>query len=863
MFTNSQSLNTKVISIAALVGVVVAFLVGLMMYLTSVKPVQTSVERGLIDEMQIHANAAMELKIQSGIMGSTAMTLQRDVMEALVVEDREEVLGLFGGVREGFRSKSNFNNIATILLTADGRMLVRSWDLENYGQSAANSPLVQRAMAEKQAFASLGVGARGIGVVAISPVIDDGELLGMISLLQGLASVVHDFKHHLDVDWLMLGDARYLNENFPGMDIINSNKSIGENYILANNRWFKQEIVDLTSRHYVEQEGDQVAVHLLEGKVMVDLPAYDEEGKVFGRHLFFMDDQRLLAPIQTATQNAWLSLVGVLVAIFILTFALVMAIGRMVIKPLQQVQKISDNIIKTGDFSLRVPEISKDEVGKTSHALNQLLENVSHALTGANNTVAAIAAGDFNQRIEGQYVGDLQRLQEGVNNSADNIAKVMTQFGRTMQAMKQGEFKLKLECQAEGEYLKMMHNAQDTMDEMNGIIGEINEVMTGMAQGQFNHRVGIAASGEMKVLKDSINESMSQLDEAIKEITKIVVAQSEGDLTQTIQGEYAGDLLRLKEAVNSSLTKLAQIVSQAVQAADIVNSAAKEVSQGSLDLSQRVQQQAAALEQTSATMDQMNSAVQNNTDNAQNAAKVANGVQSEAQLGEQVMKQTIKAMASIQESSHKIAEIVSLIDGIAFQTNLLALNAAVEAARAGDHGRGFAVVAGEVRALAQKSAEAAKDIKHLINESVERIDEGTKLAGESGERLVSITHSIEEVSAMMNQIAQASAEQAEGVSQVHTAISDIDGVTQQNAALVEQTSATSESMSEQANELSRNMSFFKTSHSSSAPRQLASSRPNLKPQTLKSAPVKAKLAASKPIKGGSNVGSNNDEWEDF
>jgi methyl-accepting chemotaxis protein len=854
MFNNAQSLNTKVISIAAMVGVLAAFLVGLMMYLTSVKPVQPTIERALIDEMQIHVDAAMELKIQSGIMGATAMTLQRNVMEALVVEDRNEVLSLFAGVREGFRSKTNFNNIATILFSQDGRILVRSWDLENYGQSAADSPLIRRAIAEKQAFAALGVGARGVGVIAISPVIDDGEFLGMISMLQGLASVKHDFKHNFDIDWVMLADKRYLNEKYPTMPIINTNKPIAQNYILVNNRWFDEAAVDFVAKNYNEQLGENIAVNLVDGKVMVDLPAYDEEGNVFGRHLMLMDDQRLLAPVQTAMNNAWLSLAGVLLAIFLLTFVLVIAIGRMVIKPLQQVQALTDEIIQSGDFGLRVPENSKDEVGKTSQAINQLLVNVSDALDGANKTVSAISKGDFSQRINGNYVGDLQKLQQGVNDSADNIAKVMTQFGRTLQSMKQGEFKVQLECQAEGDYLIMMKDAQAVMDEMNGIIAQINEVMTGMAQGQFNHRVEIAASGEMKVLKDSINESMEQLDEAIKEITQIVVAQSEGDLTQVIRGDYEGDLHRLKDAVNSSLSKLAQIVSQAVQAADIVNSAAKEVSQGSLDLSQRVQQQAAALEQTSATMDQMNSAVQNNTDNAQNAAKVAIKVQAEAQQGQQVMKQTIEAMGSIQESSHKIAEIVSLIDGIAFQTNLLALNAAVEAARAGEHGRGFAVVASEVRALAQKSAEAAKDIKNLINESVARIDEGTRLASASGERLASVTHSVEQVTSMINQIAQASAEQAEGVSQVHTAISDIDGVTQQNAALVEETSATSESMSEQANELSRNMSFFKTNHSSSAPRQLAASRP-----AVKSPLVKAKPAVSKPVKSG----SNSDEWADF
>jgi methyl-accepting chemotaxis protein len=162
-FLKTSSLNTKVLTIAAVVGLIVALLVGSMMYLTSVKPVKSTVEQSLIDEMYIHINAAMELKVQSGIMGATAMTLQKNVIEALYVEDRGAVLELFGGIRDGFRSKSNFNNIGTILLTADGRMLIRSWDLESYGQNASNSPLIQRAMKEHQAFAALGVGARGIG----------------------------------------------------------------------------------------------------------------------------------------------------------------------------------------------------------------------------------------------------------------------------------------------------------------------------------------------------------------------------------------------------------------------------------------------------------------------------------------------------------------------------------------------------------------------------------------------------------------------------------------------------------------------------------------------------------------------------
>ncbi|MBE0492882.1 MAG: HAMP domain-containing protein [Thiomicrospira sp.] len=878
MSKRSSSLSLKVIGIASSVGLVVAFLVGLMMYFTSVKPVEKNVQQELLAEMKIHIDAAMELKVQSGIMGATAMTLQNQVIESLQVEDRESVIPFFSGIRDGFRSKSNFNNIGTILMTADGRMMIRSWEIDSYGQNASHSPLVQRAMKERQAFGALGVGARGVGVMAISPVIDDGEFMGMISLIQGLASVKHDLKHNLNIDWVLLADKRYIAEKYGDMPNVDQNKPVNERYILANNRWFDEATVERVTKHFNPVDGEDTAIYLGSGKVFVDLPAYDEEGLVFGRHMFVMDESVYLAPINMAVNAAWLSLVGVLLGIFFLTFALVVAIGRMVIKPLQKVQQTTDNIMRTGNFSLRADVGSMDEVGKTASALNELLEQISKALDEANETVSSISQGDFSHRISGQYVGDLDKLKQGVNDSAENIAQVMNQLAQTMQAMHDGDFKINIDCQAKGEYLTMMNNAQSAMNEMNSVIAQINEVMGYMSQGQFGHRVELEARGEMNVLKERINESMEQLDDAIKDITRIVVAQSEGDLTQSIVGDYEGDLKMLKDAVNQSLEKLAEIVSQAMQAADIVSNASDEVSRGALDLSQRVQEQAAALEQTSATMDEMNSAVQNNTDNSQQAAEVASKVQKEAVQGEQVMQQTIIAMNSIQESSHKISDIVSLIDGIAFQTNLLALNAAVEAARAGDHGRGFAVVAGEVRALAQKSAEAAKDIKKLIDESVSRIDDGTRLASESGERLASITGSIEQVTGMINQIARASSEQAEGVSQVHTAISDIDGATQQNAALVEQTSAAAESMSEQATELSRNMAFFNTGANSNRMRpqpkiaakpasqtQLSSAYTNNKskmdPKSLDNKVSETKVKAVSNPQPKSN--RNETEWEEF
>lgn len=553
----------------------------------------------------------------------------------------------------------------------------------------------------------------------------------------------------------------------------------------------------------------------------------------------------------------------------ILIFILAILFSRVtllaVTRPLNELVRVSRHVQKTGDFSARAKIGNMDEVGIAASTFNELLENMAKAITDANRVVGAVAKSDFSQRIQADYVGDLDNLKQGVNASADQVDFMMKELSKVMQAMHNGQFDAKMDERVPRAFSEQVESA---LGSINQVIVEINNVMHYMNEGKFQHRVNTEARGELATLKQNINSSMSALQAAIEDITRVVVAQSEGDLTQNITNEYHGDLRMLTEAVNTSAAKLTDVVSKAIVASDIVHSAADEVSKGALDLSQRVQEQAAALEETSATMDEMNSAVQNNTENAKQATHVAENVQKQANQGSQVMQQTIEAMNSIQESSHKISEIVTLIDGIAFQTNLLALNAAVEAARAGDHGRGFAVVAGEVRALAQKSAEAAKDISALIGESVTRIDQGTKLASESGEMLSAITGSVEEVTQMISQIARASAEQAEGVNQVHQAIADIDQVTQQNAALVEETSAASESMSEQAANLSQDMAFFNTGN---ANKRIV---PTSKPKALTQHSEIPKALAKPNDKSGKSKSTSSmdqksarmkqsDEWSEF
>ncbi|QCU89359.1 HAMP domain-containing methyl-accepting chemotaxis protein [Thiomicrorhabdus sediminis] len=565
-------------------------------------------------------------------------------------------------------------------------------------------------------------------------------------------------------------------------------------------------------------------------------------------------------------------------AVVLISIVIAILLPRTINRGLTAIQIVLKKISESGDFSIRSDAQRKDEIGIMGQAVNQLLKDMQAAIDDSNRVVQAISKGDFEQHIDLELKGDLARLKDGINGSADTIKDTMQQLQTAMQQMSQGNFKVKIESDGmSGGFLDVVNSTELTLESLNSTIADILAIMAAMEQGQFNQRVTVEAMGDLLDLKSSVNNSMDAIEAAISDITRVVVAQSQGDLTKTITGKYYGQLDTLKQAINASAQRLVEVIDNALQATTVVGSASDEVSQGAMDLSDRVQQQAASVEETSATMDEMNSAVQGNTENAREASQVAVDVSAKATQGANVMSKTIEAMNAIQESSHKIAEIVTLIDGIAFQTNLLALNAAVEAARAGEHGRGFAVVAGEVRNLAQKSAEAAKDIKNLIEESVVRIDEGATLAGESGQVLDEINASIETMTQMITHIATASSEQANGVGQVHQAINQIDEVTQQNAALVEETSAASLSMKEQADILQKEMSFFNTGRTINASHKAKQVKIEAKPVAKLNTPSvavepKAKRSAINENAEKSDTPkalpkqaavADSDEWADF
>ncbi|SDI25472.1 methyl-accepting chemotaxis protein [Propionivibrio dicarboxylicus] len=525
--------------------------------------------------------------------------------------------------------------------------------------------------------------------------------------------------------------------------------------------------------------------------------------------------------------------------------------------------------VAEGDLS-QVPVVKAGDSDSLLAKMKAMQGVLMQFIADMNHMSAEHDKGDIDVKIdESRFQGDFRKMAEGVNTMVFGHIAVKKKAMACIKEFGEGNLDAPIE-QFPGKKKFINDTIEQLRANLRRIVAEIEEITTAANQGDFTVKLSLdGKQGFPRTLSELLNQLSGTIDTAFKDIIEVADALAKGNLTRTIEKQYPGSFGDVRNGINTTVDNLKELVAQLKASIDTINTASKEIAAGNSDLSQRTEEQASSLEETASSIEELTSTVKLNAENAANANKLARGASEIAIKGGTVVGHVVETMNGINEASRKIVDIISVIDGIAFQTNILALNAAVEAARAGEQGRGFAVVAGEVRNLAQRSAAAAKEIKSLINDSVECVDDGTKQVEEAGQTMSEIVSSVKRVSEIISEISNASMEQSSGIEQVNQAINQMDQVTQQNAALVEEAAAAAESLESQAQNLAEAVAVFKMDQSGiSAPivsARKAAPRHILQAVAPKKLPPRPALKSVPASMGSAEASAAHeaDDWKEF
>jgi len=492
-----------------------------------------------------------------------------------------------------------------------------------------------------------------------------------------------------------------------------------------------------------------------------------------------------------------------------------------VVQPVLAVEAAA-RAVAAGDLDHVVQVRSRDEIGRLAQAMQAVQGTLRDVLAAQAAMAQAHDAGTISHRMQASaFPGAYGRMVADTNALVDAHIQVKMRAVSIIGRYAVGDLSEDMEA-LPGEKAIITDTLHTAKQNLGAINGEIRRLATAAAAGDFSQR-GDSANFEhdFRAMVDGLNRLMHAADHNLAEVSTMLRAIADGRLGARMHGDFQGVFARIAGDANTTAAQLATIVTDIKHTSDSIHSAAAEIAAGNNDLSRRTEQQAANLEETAASMEELTSTVRQNAEHARQANQLAIGAHGVASQGGEVVGQVVATMGAIETSSRQIAAIISVIDGIAFQTNILALNAAVEAARAGEQGRGFAVVASEVRTLAQRSAAAAKEIKTLIEASVEQVGHGAQRVRQAGDTMAEIVASVQRVTDIMAEISAASQEQSAGIEQVSQTVIQMDGTTQQNAALVEEASAAARSLEQQADRLIEAVDVFDLSSAATTKDALA------------------------------------------
>ncbi len=815
------------------------------------------------------------------------------VQEALEARDREKLAALFG---PGFKALKDKYGVEQLQFhTPPAISFLRLHKPEKFGDDLSSfRHTVVKANQGKVTVSGLENGVGGLGVRGVVPVARDGKHLGTLEFGLSFGKAFLDkFKQDYGVD---LSFATREGDGFKHMAGTTADT-------------FMPPAADLESAfakgpvfYRTELAGKSVAVYIAAVK--------DYSGQPLGV-MALMADRSQYAEALNSTR---FMMFGATLALLLLGGLVVAWLARSLSRPLDEVESTLSNVSQ-GIYSNHIDISRDDELGVVMQELQTLqtrfgfelaeskrvaeenlrirfgLESVTVPVTLSDDSNRLIfmnqaatdlwqgMAGEIGKRVPGFSAQGMLGNRVGDYLEDEAVIAAYRSPMKETRVFDMGLAGRRLRVTASpvhdhsGAYRGRLSQWVDRTAEV-AVESEVSTLVEAAAHGDFSRRLGLEGkSGFYLRVSGGLNKLMEEVSRGLEDVGRVLNAIARGALTERVGSEYEGTFGRLADDTNTTVSRLQEVVGRIKDATEAINLAAREIAQGNSDLSSRTEEQASSLEETASSMEEINATVKQNAENARQAKNLAAGSHEVVQRSGQMVGQVVDTMAGIADSSRKMSDIIGVIDSIAFQTNILALNAAVEAARAGEQGRGFAVVASEVRALAQRSATAAKEIKVLIAASVDKVEGGVQLVQEAGRTMGEVVASFQKVAALVTEIASASVEQSSGVEQVTLAVGQMDEVTQQNAALVEQAAAAAESLEDQARSLSRTVSVFRLSDSDqpvrseepvrSAPKALAAKSSAAAPRRAAPAARLASPAHSTSPAHPAPPPGGEDEWEEF